>query len=145
MELTTDISTWRVLIVDDEPDNSSLASDLLDFCGAKTAIAGDGMEGLEKIASFAPNLILLDLGMPRMDGWEMFQRIRARSELNGIPVIALTALAMPQDAEKVHAAGFDAYITKPFRIQALLQEITACVQAFLLKATHPSEVVTKEP
>ncbi|HVO69953.1 MAG TPA: response regulator, partial [Aggregatilineaceae bacterium] len=137
MNLTTNINTWRILIVDDEPDNLNLASDLLEFSGAQTAKAKDGEAGLEMVEAFKPNLILLDLEMPRMDGWQMFRQLRTRPELDDVPVVALTALAMLSDAEKVRAAGFDGYVVKPFRVKALLDDLVACIEAFALKMATP--------
>lgn len=130
MELKKDTSTWRILIVDDEIDNLNLASDFLEFSGATTCKANDGQAGLDLIESFNPNIILLDLGMPRLDGWEMQRRLRARPELARVPIIALTALAMKQDAEKVRSAGFDGYVTKPFRVKALFDALIHCVEVF---------------
>ncbi len=130
MELTKDTSTWRILIVDDELDNLNLASDFLEFSGAKTCKAKDGQAGLDLLESFNPNMILLDLGMPRLDGWEMQRRLRTRPELARVPIIALTALAMKADAERVRAAGFDGYVTKPFRVKALFDALIGCVETF---------------
>ena len=131
MELTTDITTWRVLVVDDEGDNLNLISDLLEFSGATTSRAKDGLEGLASVDTFQPNVILLDLGMPSMDGWEVQRQLRLRPELARVPIVALTALAMPGDAERVRAAGFDAYITKPFRVKAILADLKDSVSSFI--------------
>ncbi len=131
MTITENPSTWRVLIVDDEPDNLRLAADLLEYNGATTARANDGEMGLDMVKAFKPNLILLDLAMPRLDGWEVHRQLRTMPELKQVPIIALTALAMPADAEKARAQGFSGYITKPFRVKALLEDLRACIQAFL--------------
>jgi CheY-like chemotaxis protein len=130
MNTLGDVSTWRVLIVDDEPDNLTLASEFLTFSGATVAITEHGARLLEMVDEFGPSIILLDLAMPGMDGWEVQRRLRARPELNHIPIIALTALAMPEDAERVRMAGFDGYITKPFRVALLLRDLETCVTAF---------------
>jgi DNA-binding response OmpR family regulator len=129
MELTQDSTTWRVLIVDDEPDNLGLVSDVLEFSGAQSLTARDGTSGLELVDTFKPNIILLDLGMPHLDGWEVHRRLRARADLVNVPIVALTAMAMPDDVARVHAAGFDAYIAKPFRVKGLLDDLRACIQA----------------
>ncbi len=130
MDSRLDITTWRVLIVDDEPDNLLLISELLEFSGATVAQARTGHDLLDMIDDFHPNLILLDLAMPGMDGWEVHRRLRDRPDLNGVPIVALTALAMPDDAERVKAAGLNGYITKPFRIHNLLSGLTRCVEQF---------------
>ena len=131
MDLTPDPTTWRVLIVDDEPDNLSLASDFLEFTGAATAKAGGADEGLEQVDLFKPNLILLDLDMPFVDGWDMHRQLRAMPNLHSVPIVAVTALAMPDDADKVYTAGFDGYITKPFRVRELLDALSACIETFI--------------
>jgi CheY-like chemotaxis protein len=128
-----DVSQWRVLIVDDEPDNLTLASELLSFSGATVAITEHGVQLLEMVDEFEPSIILLDLAMPGMDGWEVQRRLRTRPELSFIPIIALTAMAMPEDAERAKMAGFDGYITKPFRVGSLLRDIKTCLTAFVAR------------
>lgn len=135
MSLTSEGSSWRVLVVDDEPDNLNLARDVLTFTGATVAVTGRAQKALDMIREFAPNLILLDLSMPEMDGWEVHELLRAQRDFDHIPIIALTALAMPQDAERVMAAGFDGYITKPFLIRSLIADIKGCIEKFREK--HP--------
>jgi len=123
-------SEWRVLVIDDDHDNLELAADVLGFAGATVAVADSGQAGLEIVNQCHPTIILLDLAMPGLDGWSVYQTLRSRPELDSVPIIALTAHAMRGDAEKAFDAGFDGYITKPFRIQGLLEEIAACVQSF---------------
>ena len=130
MRATIDPSTWQVLIIDDEPDNLNLVSDFLGFGGAKTITANSGQVALDIVCEFNPNLILLDLQMPDMDGWETHRHLRAKPELNDVPIIALTARAMLTDADKVRSAGFDGYITKPFRVATLLTAVMQCIQNF---------------
>jgi two-component system cell cycle response regulator DivK len=126
-----DVTRWRVLIVDDEPDNLTLASEFLTFSGATVGITERGEELLAMVDEFQPTIVLLDLAMPGMDGWEIQRRLRARTELSHIPIIALTAMAMPEDIERARMAGFDGYITKPFRIGSLLRDIKTCVTVFI--------------
>jgi two-component system cell cycle response regulator DivK len=126
-----DIAQWRVLIVDDEPDNLTLASEFLSFSGATVAVTERGEELLAMVDEFLPTIILLDLAMPGIDGWEIQRRLRARTELSHIPIIALTAMAMPEDVERAKMAGFDGYITKPFRVASLLRDIKTCVTIFI--------------
>ena len=89
-----DVTLWRVLIVDDEPDNLTLASEFLSFSGATVAITEQGAQLLAMVDEFHPTIILLDLAMPGIDGWEIQRRLRARTELRHIPIIALTAMAL---------------------------------------------------
>jgi CheY-like chemotaxis protein len=115
--------SWSVLIVDDEPDNVEIVTLFLEFLGATVRSADNGMTGLEVLQSFRPNLILLDLSMPRMDGWEMLRRIRQNPDLHEIWVIALTAHAMYGDRERVQMAGFNGYLTKPVDLPTLLVDL----------------------
>ncbi len=139
-----DVANWRILIVDDEPDNLNLASDLLKFNGATVMPTETGAQLLGAVDEMQPNVIVLDLSMPVMDGWEVQRRLRARPELVHVPIIALTALAMPEDGDRVQAAGFDGYITKPFRVGSLLRDMMACVEGFITKHTAPN-VAAGEP
>ncbi|MCD4686317.1 MAG: response regulator [Anaerolineae bacterium] len=127
------VANWRVLIVDDEPDNLNLASDLLKFNGATVMPTDTGAQLLVLVDEMQPNVIVLDLSMPVMDGWEVQRRLRARQEFVHVPIIALTALAMPEDADRAQAAGFDGYITKPFRVGSLLRDMMACVEEFIAR------------
>ncbi len=131
--IRTTLSGWTILIVDDQPDNLMIAKVALEFQGAKVSIAANGEEGLPLLATIQPTLVLLDLSMPKMDGWEMLRRIRAQPETSRIPVIALTAHAMDGDRERVMDAGFDGYISKPFDVMTLPSEIQ---QALATHALH---------
>src|SRR5258708_18513403 len=130
MLITKETTSWRILVVDDEPDNLRLAGDLLEYLGAAVQRAKDGQQALEMADSFKPNLILLDLAMPGLDGWELQRRWRARPEFDLVPIVALTALVMQPDVDKIHAQGFDAYVAKPFRITAMIDELKACIDRF---------------
>lgn len=126
----SDFSTWRVLAIDDEPDNLNLLGDLLEFKGSVVTRAVNADQGFREIEKEKPTVILLDLSMPGMDGWEMHRRLRQRPELADVPIIAITALAMHSDVERARGEGFDGFITKPFRIQSLLSEVQTFVNQF---------------
>jgi CheY-like chemotaxis protein len=128
--MENDFSTWRALIVDDEPDNLNLLSDLLEFQGATVYRARGGEQGMSAADEFDPNLILLDLSMPGIDGWEVHRRLRAQQKFSAVPIIAITALAMPTDEERVRQEGFDGYITKPYRMQGLFDELKSYIATF---------------
>lgn len=128
MQLLAEMSSWRVLVVDDEPDNLELAADVLEFSGATVIRALGGQRALQLFDEQQPNIVLLDLAMPDVDGWEVYRHLRARKDGAALVIIALTALAMSADAYRVRTIGFNGYITKPFRVQALLQEIAECVK-----------------
>lgn len=131
--ITLETNTWKVLIVDDVMDNIAIAKVVLEHKGADVATAKNGVEGLEMIETSQPNLILLDLSMPEMNGWEMHEQLRDNPETQSIIVIALTAHAMQGDKEKVMEAGFDGYISKPFSVSALVNDIKAILQSLDLK------------
>jgi two-component system cell cycle response regulator DivK len=121
---TNDVNQWVVLIVDDEPDNRTIAETVLSFSGAKVHTAIHGADGLKMLGAITPSFVLLDLSMPVMDGWEMLKQIRANPKTQMIPVIALTAHAMSGDRERALEAGFDGYIAKPFRIGTFMSELS---------------------
>lgn len=118
-----DVSQWRVLIVDDDTDNLTLAAEYLKYVGAAVRTAFNGEEGLRAVREFTPTIVLCDLSMPIMDGWEFLKSIRKDAAFASTPVIALTAHAMPQDRQRVVEAGFDGYVTKPFMFTALVEEM----------------------
>lgn len=124
-----DSSNWVVLIVEDDPDNLSVAQQVLEFHEATIYSAVNGQVALELLETIRPTIILLDLSMPVMDGWETITVLRNDPQFELTPIIAVTAHAMEGDAEKVADAGFDGYITKPFNIMHFMDEIVACLQA----------------
>jgi DNA-binding response OmpR family regulator len=114
----------RVVCIEDEPEMIDLVRLILGRKGFDVVGANGGVEGLEAVRRERPNLILLDLMMPDMDGWEVYQRIKADEQLRQIPVIVVTAKA--QSIDKVlglHIAKVDDYITKPFGPQELLESV----------------------
>jgi two-component system, cell cycle response regulator DivK len=124
---------WKVLLVDDDMDNLGVAQQYFRFMGAQVEVAKDGVDGLEVLKRYTPTFILLDLSMPRMDGWEMLKELRLNPETAALPVIALTAHAMAADRERVLAAGFDGYITKPIILGTLMSGILDCLTAVSLR------------
>lgn len=112
-----------ILVVEDEPLNLKLVVDLLDVVGYTVLSASDGLAGIHSVKTHKPDLVLMDIQMPVMDGMEATKILKAGKETKDIPVIALTALAMEEDKEKVQEAGFDGYITKPIRIKDFLADI----------------------
>jgi len=112
-----------ILIVEDEPKNMTLTRDLLKISGYETIEARDGKEGVEKAKAAKPNLILMDIMMPKMDGLEATRIIKADIKTKHIPVIALTSFAMKGDRERTIDAGCDGYIAKPIDILEVLKTI----------------------
>lgn len=115
----------KILLVEDNEMNRDMLSRRLLRKGFEVAMAVDGREGIEKAASENPDLILMDMSLPEVDGWEATRRIKAQPELAGIPVIALTAHAMSGDREQALAAGCDDYDTKPIELERLLGKIAS--------------------
>ncbi len=117
-----------VLIVDDEPKNVKLFKDILEKVGYKTIIAVDGEQGVQLALKEKPDLILMDMQMPIKDGLEATREIKDNPLTNKIPIIALTALAMRGDEERMSAAGCDDYISKPVQIRALIDKVGSYFQ-----------------
>jgi two-component system, cell cycle response regulator DivK len=115
----------RVLIVEDNPTNLTLATFLLQSAGHSVLSATDAEAGLTLARSERPNLILMDIQLPGMDGLEATAQLKGDEHTCGIPVIALTALAMKGDEERIRAAGCDGYIAKPMRYQEFLATVAA--------------------
>jgi two-component system, cell cycle response regulator DivK len=113
------------LIVEDDEMNRDSLRRLLRRRGFDILVATDGAEGVEVARAETPDLILMDMSLPRIDGWEATRRIKDAAETSGIPIIALTAHAMAADRDKALAAGCDDYDTKPIDLDRLLPKIHA--------------------
>ena len=113
----------RILIVEDNEMNRDMLARRLQRKGYDVALAVDGAQGLSMARSAKPDLILMDMSLPGMDGWETTRRLRADEILRKIPVVALTAHAMAGDREKALAAGCDDYDTKPVDFNRLIGKI----------------------
>ena len=115
----------KVLIVEDEEMIRRLLKDVLEKVGYKIITAGDGEQGVQLASKEKPDLILMDVQMPIKNGLEATKEIKGNPLTNNIPVVALTALAMKGDEERVRAAGCDDYISKPVQIRALLEKVAS--------------------
>ena len=114
----------KILLVEDNEMNRDMLSRRLKRNGYDVVIAIDGQQGVDMAASETPDLILMDMSLPAIDGWEATRRVKANEATRGIPVIALTAHAMAGDREKAIEAGCEDYDTKPVEITRLLEKIT---------------------
>lgn len=112
-----------ILIVEDNKDSRELAIKVLRAKGFLTIAAADGEEGLKKAASEHPDLILMDISLPRLDGYQATKMLKEQEDLREIPIIALTAHAMKGDKEKALQAGCNGYITKPINVRELANQI----------------------
>jgi len=113
----------RILYVEDNEDNVYMLSQRLKRQGFEIAIAGNGLEAIEMCRALRPDLILMDLSLPVLDGWETARRLKSAAETRAVPIIALSAHAMTEDRERAIAAGCDDYDTKPVDLPRLLQKI----------------------
>lgn len=105
----------RVLVVEDDEDNRRIVTKILTLDGYDVAEAVDGHQALTMTRDWQPDLILLDLGLPGLNGWEVVKQLKADQALRSIPTVALTAFAMRGDEEQARAAGCDDYLPKPAR------------------------------
>ena len=115
----------NILLVEDNEMNRDMLSRRLTRKGYEVVIAEDGGKGVELAGSVAPDLILMDMSLPVLDGWEATRQVKANPATAGIPVIALTAHAMAGDREQALGAGCDDYDTKPIELPRLLEKIIA--------------------
>jgi CheY-like chemotaxis protein len=113
----------RVLLVDDYPDAREMYSEYLEFSGFEVVEATNGIEALQRAAADSPDIILMDLSLPIMDGWEATRRLKADARTARIPVVALTGHALAGISEGARKAGCDAFVTKPCLPEDLVKEI----------------------
>ena len=113
----------RVLVVDDKESNRELLRTMLEHAGHEVTEAGDGVAALESMRLEKPEVVLLDIQMPILDGYAVLERVMADEELRGIPVIAVTAYAMQGDSLRGLWAGFREYLTKPISMRQLLAAV----------------------
>jgi two-component system cell cycle response regulator DivK len=116
-------SSQKILVVEDNQDNRELVVKVLKINGYHVIEAVDGQEAIEKTRAENPNLILMDLFIPKIDGYEVTRRLKRDKDLKSIPIIALTAHAMKGDMEVALAAGCDGYIPKPIDVRELPKQI----------------------
>jgi CheY-like chemotaxis protein len=122
-EHTTTEQKQRILVVDDSEDMRDLLQRLLERAGYRVVLAADGQASLTQAKRHHPDLVLMDLSLPDMDGWEAVRHLRKMREFATTPIIAVTAHVSPREEERAMAAGCTAHIGKPFDSRALLQEV----------------------
>ena len=113
----------RILIVEDQEDNRTIVRDVLSTVGYELIEALNGEDGVKLAQNERPDLILMDIQLPKMDGYEATQQIKSIAELKTIPIIAVTSYALSGDEAKARAAGCDGYIAKPFSPRELLAKV----------------------
>jgi CheY-like chemotaxis protein len=123
-----------ILVADDKESSRELIRVVLERSGYHVQEAADGHEALEQARSTVPDLILLDLQMPRLDGFAVLKELRQDAHFRELPVVALTAYAMHGDREKALEAGFTSYMTKPVNLLELRRHVAALLDAKMLKS-----------
>ena len=118
----------RVLLVDDYPDARDMYGEYLEYSGYDVIQAANGMEALQRAIDDKPDIILMDLSLPVMDGWEATRRIKAGTTTRTIPVMALTAYAMDDERRRCLEAGCDDYETKPLEFPRLLAKLRSLLR-----------------
>ena len=113
----------RILVVEDQEDNRQILRDLLGASDYEMVEAENGQEAIDAVAKKKPDLILMDIQLPVMDGYEATRRIKANPDWKSIPIIVVTSYSLSGDAEKARAAGCDDYVTKPYSPRQLLAKI----------------------
>ena len=119
----------KILLVEDNEMNRDMLSRRLQRRGHEVLVAGDGADGVSKARAEIPGLILMDMSLPILDGWEATRQIKSDPATSGIPIIALTAHAMSEDRERAISAGCDDYDTKPVEFPRLIGKIDALLDA----------------
>jgi two-component system, cell cycle response regulator DivK len=117
------MNAQRILIVEDTEDNRQIMRDLLSSVGYELMEAHDGEQAITAAEEFRPDLIMMDIQLPVLDGYEAIRRIKANGELRHIPIVAVTSYALSGDEEKARAVGCDGYIAKPFSPRHLLATV----------------------
>ena len=121
------MSAGRILIVEDNMDTYELVRFILEKNGFETFLAMNGRDGVNAATKQRPDLIIMDLSMPEMDGWTAMRLIKSDPAISSIPMIALTAHALPSDRKRAFDAGCDEYITKPMDLMDLLDTVKSWI------------------
>jgi two-component system cell cycle response regulator DivK len=122
------MSSVRILHVEDNEDNRQIVRDLFEFKGYTVFEAVDGEEGVARARELKPDLILMDIQLPRMNGYEATRAIKSDPELSSIPLIVITSYALSGDDQKAFDAGANDYLAKPYKPQELLKKVEAWIE-----------------
>jgi two-component system, cell cycle response regulator DivK len=118
---------WQILLVEDEYDSTQMVSEILNFHGIEVKVARNGVECMEVLNALTPTLIIMDLAMPEMDGWETLTEIRNNPRTTHIPVVATTAYHSPNVEDNTQKAGFDGYFPKPVNPMSFVADLRRIV------------------
>jgi len=133
------MSEERILVVDDNPTNLKLACEVMGCSGYRVSGATDAEQALKAIEKSLPDLILMDIGLPGMDGLTLTRKLKGDEATRHVRIVALTAFAMKGDEEKAMAAGCDGYISKPMNTRVLAAQVAECLRE------RETEVGTRDP
>jgi two-component system, sensor histidine kinase len=117
------------LLIEDNDDGREMMATMLDACGYPVEHAADGLQGVQMAFARCPDVALVDIGLPGIDGYEVARRLRANDGTRGIKLIALTGYGLAEDQRRVLDAGFDMHLVKPVDIRVLLEAIAQCAPA----------------
>jgi two-component system cell cycle response regulator DivK len=123
------VSRARILVVEDNAMNLKLVRDVLEFAGYEVLEASTGEAGVALAAATAPDLVLMDLQLPGIDGLEALRIIRENPATSAVPTVAVTAFAMQEDRDRALRAGFDAYVEKPISVRLLVEQVDRLLRA----------------
>jgi CheY-like chemotaxis protein len=123
-----DVSDWKVLVVEDTDDDLAMVSKILDFHGIRVYVARNGEQCLDMLNDVQPDLVIMDLAMPGMDGWQTLAAIRSDAHFAGLPVVAATAYYRTDMDDEAQNAGFDAYFQKPLNPRSLVQNLSELIK-----------------
>ena len=123
------MNNWHVLVIEDEDDSRELVQELLEQHGIASVGVSSGEEALENLDAMQPNLIIVDLALPGLDGWQLLQRFKAKPTLKPVPCVAITAYHTAELAEQAIEAGFDAYFAKPLDTTSFVRELEGIVNS----------------
>jgi CheY-like chemotaxis protein len=121
------ITNWDILIVEDEYDSAEMVGQLLTHHGVRVHVARNGHECLSMLGELTPTLVIMDLALPEMDGWETLNQIRANPDTTHLPVVAVTAYHSVNVAQDALQAGFDAYFSKPIDADSFVDSLSQVV------------------
>ena len=130
------MSKGRILVVEDNMDNYELVRFILERAGYDVFLAVNGRDGVDAARLQQPDMILMDLGMPEMDGWSAAEKIKSDPASRTIPLYALSAYTLPSDRKRAMDAGCDGYLTKPIHMQSFLDAIKEVFQAKIQEQTQ---------
>lgn len=128
----------RIVIIEDNQANLELVKYLLECSGYEVSVARDGQQGVDLVPQVRPDLVVCDLQMPVLDGYQVLTLLRKNPDVARIPIIAVTAFSMPNDRQKVMTAGFDGYISKPIDPETFVSQVGAFLPAALRRSLPTS-------